>query len=198
MTSMLDCKKIQGLLSEYIDGAADRETAWDLKLHLSSCGVCSRIESELRATTNLLRSLPEMGPSLDFEAKLSQRLADQVLQPRHVSLLHRMRDWWYDAPYARPAVTSGLALAAILPAAFVVFGGHPGVDRTHTTAPLPAITTASAASAASGDAALEQVWAEHASSDPLGDNSGLLLTSASLSSDESGTQQPFADSPQSL
>ncbi|MES2461536.1 MAG: zf-HC2 domain-containing protein [Armatimonadota bacterium] len=195
MTSMLDCKKIQPRLSEYVDGALDGDTAWNFKLHLSSCGVCSRIESELRATTNLLRSLPEAGPSLDFEAKLAQRLADQVLQPRSPSLLDRMRDWWYDAPYARPAVTSGLAVAAILPAAFIVFGGRTAVTATKASTAPPAITTASATS---GDSTMEQVWAEHASSDPLGDGSGLLLTPTSLQTDGGTSSVPAPDSLQSF
>ena len=195
MASMLDCKKIQGRLSEYVDGALDRETAWNIKLHLSSCSVCSLVESELQATTGLLRSLPDVGPSANFEAKLAMRLADQVLQPRRASLLGRVRDWWYDAPYARPAVTSGLALAAVLPAAFVFLGGHttaPSVSQRPQTA---GVTTASAAT---GDGTLEQVWAEHASSDPLGDNSGMLLTPASLSTDSAGTSQSPFDAPQSF
>ncbi len=190
---MLDCKKIQPRLSEYVDGAVDHETAWNLKMHLSSCGVCSRIESELRATAGLLRSLPEVGPSLDFEAKLSMRLADQVLQPRRVSLLDRMRDWWFDAPYARPAVTSGLAVAAILPAAFFAFGGRTAATGTGVSVQSAAVT---AANASSGDVTLEQVWAEHASSDPLGDNSGLLLTPVSLTTDGSAASQAVSDNPQ--
>lgn len=198
MTSMLDCKKIQPRLSEYVDGALDRETAWNFKLHLSSCGVCSQIETEFRATTNLLRSLPDRGPSMDFEAKLAKRLADQVLQPRHPSLVSRMRDWWYDAPYARPAVTSGLALAAVLPVAFLAFGGdHSGVVKTATALPAPT-TRVITASAGNSESALEQIWAEHASSDPLGDNSGLLLTPVSLSVDGGMTASPSSDSPPSL
>jgi hypothetical protein len=192
---MLDCKKIQPRISEYVDGVLDGDTAWNLKLHLSSCGVCSQIESELRATTNLLRSLPEAGPSLDFEAKLAKRLADQVLQPRRPSVLARVRDWWYDAPYARPAVTSGLAVAAILPAAFIAFGGRTAVTHTEVPARTQAMTTANAAT---GDTTLEQVWAEHASSDPLGDSSGLLLPPASLPVDGNSTPQTVPDSLRSL
>jgi anti-sigma factor RsiW len=187
---MLDCKKIQPRLSEYVDGTLDRETAWNLKLHLSSCGVCARVEGELRATAGLLRSLPEAGPSLDFEAKLAMRLADQVLQTRRASLLDRMRDWWFEAPYARPAVTSGLAVAAILPAAFFAFGGRTAVSGTTVPVRGVAVTTANAASS---DVTLEQVWAEHASSDPLGDNSGLLLTPASLLGDSGAPQQSVPD-----
>lgn len=184
MASMLDCKKIQGRLSEYVDGVLDRETAWNIKLHLASCSVCSLVESELQATTNLLRSLPNVGPSANFDAKLAMRLADQVLQPRRASLLDRVRDWWYDAPYARPAVTSGLALAAVLPTAFIFLGGH-NTAPASSIKPVGITTT----SAATGDGTLEQVWAEHASSDPLGDNSGMLLTPTSLSTDGAGTSQ---------
>ena len=195
MASMLDCKKIQGRLSEYVDSALDRETAWSIKLHLASCGVCSLVESELQATTSLLRSLPDVGPSANFDAKLAMRLADQVLQPRRASLLDRVRDWWYDAPYARPAVTSGLALAAVLPAAFLFLSGHNTAPSANLRPQSARITTASAAT---GDGTLEQVWAEHASSDPLGDNSGMLLTPTSLSTDGAGTSQSPLDTQQSF
>jgi hypothetical protein len=81
-----------------------------------------------------------------------------------------MRDWWYDAPYARPRVTSGLALAAVLPVAFIAFGGsRSAVVKTVPPTPTARVITASTGN---GDGALEQIWAEHASSDPLGDNSG--------------------------
>lgn len=197
MTSMLDCKKIQSRLSEYVDGVLDRDTVWNFGLHLSSCIVCSQIESELRATSNLLRSLPTAGPSPDFEAKLARRLAGQVLQPRRVSLLGRVRDWWYDAPYARPAVTSGLALAAILPTAFIVFGGHT-TGQQPLSAPIPGgISTASVGNG-NGDSTLEQLWAEHASLDPLGDNSGLLLTPTALPLERGRAGLSVSDSPQSL
>ncbi|MBC8104888.1 MAG: zf-HC2 domain-containing protein [Cytophagales bacterium] len=180
METMLDCKKIQPRLSEYVDGALDGETTWSLKRHLSSCAVCSQVESDLRGTSSLLRSLPEAGPSLDFEARLAKRLADQVLEPRRAPLLDRLRDWWYDAPYARPAVTSGLAVAALLPIAFVAFGGS-RAGRTDLPQPSPPGFTI--ANAVSGDPTLEQVWAEHASSDPLGDSSSLLLPSGPTSVD---------------
>ena len=135
---------------------------------------------------------------MDFESKLAKRLADQVLQPRRPTLVNRMRDWWYDAPYARPAVTSGLALAAMLPVAYIAFGGlHSAAVNSVNAVPTPT-TRVTTASAGSGDGALEQIWAEHTSSDPLGDNSGLLLTPTSLSVDGGMTSQPASDSLQSL
>ncbi len=63
MASMLDCKKIQGQLSEYVDGALTADAAWSVKLHLASCAVCTRAAEELSATVSLLRSLPRQETS---------------------------------------------------------------------------------------------------------------------------------------
>lgn len=165
---------MQTLLSEYIDGVLDRETDWGINLHISACAVCARMESELRAAQTLLKTLPEMQPSAGFEEKLAMRLADQSLNRSRGSFMDHLRDWWFNAPYARPAVTSGLAVAAVVPAAIFLFSNRPqfnSADINNQAARSASLRT---------DSALEQVWAEHASSDPLGDNSSLLLTSASM------------------
>jgi len=184
MGTMLDCKKVQPQLSEYVDGALDGDAAWSIKLHLATCAVCSRVESDIRGTAELLGRLPEMTPSSSFEAKLAARLADQVLQPRRPGLWSRLRDWWYDAPYARPMVGSAAALAALAPLLFLL--PRTTVDQSNSKEIKVA--------AATNGSTLEQVWAEHASSDPFGDDSSLLLSATAQSGEGFGaSDEPAHD-----
>src|SRR6187455_1334329 len=107
MATMLDCKKIQPLLSEYVDGALSDAMAWNVKMHVSSCAVCAQVADELRATANLLSALPALEPSANFEAMLAKRLANQVLTPHRPTFAERLRSGlseWLSRPLMGPAV----------------------------------------------------------------------------------------------
>lgn len=182
MATMLDCKKIQPLLSEYVDGVLDGDTGWDVKLHLASCAVCTEVAGELRATAELLRSLPTREPSANFEAALAKRLADKVLTPHRPTLQDRLREWWVGTPRLRPVATSAAVMAAMLPLAFLVTlrdgtprsaDGRPGTEQAIPS--TPKATTP-------GDATVNQLWSEHlsyASTEPLGNGGGMLLPTTS-------------------
>jgi anti-sigma factor RsiW len=180
MATILDCKKIQPLLSEYVDGTLPLDTAWEVKLHVASCGVCDRVAAELAATAALLQSLPTYEPSADFEAALAKRLADQVLTPKRPALGRRILEAssaWWSRPFVRPALASGVALAALVPTA--LFLTHRGGGNTRLVA-SPAATPAVGESST-----MDQLWREHtayASSQPLGDPAGLLSAASSLES----------------
>lgn len=176
MATMNDCKKIQPLLSEYVDGELTEETAWTVKLHLSSCAVCGRIADDFAATARLVASLPEpKGPSEGFEAALARRIADQMLVPKPLSAWDKVRLWFDEAtnpashPQRRPMVlATATALAAAIPA--VIFFTHQTQLPGPPTPPsLPPVTTAQIVVS---DPALSELWNEHAafsSAQPLGD-----------------------------
>jgi anti-sigma factor RsiW len=180
MATILDCRKVQPLLSEYVDGTLQADTAWDVKLHVASCAVCARVADELAATATLLQSLPALEPSKDFETALARRLADQVLMPRRPSLLQRLTETlvgWWSRPVLRPALASGAALAALVPAAIFLTYRTAGTIQPAATPP--------ATPAASEAGVVEQLWKEHAayaSAEPLGDPAGLLSTASSVES----------------
>jgi len=176
MATMLDCKKVQPLLSEYVDGVLAPDTAWDVKLHVASCAVCARVADELAATATLLQSLPTLEPSANLEAALAKRLADKVLTPKRPSLGQRVADalgGWWSRPMLRPALASGVALAALLPAAF--FFAHQGRGIVATPSPNAPV--------AADATTVDQLWREHtayASAEPLGDPAGLLSSTNSV------------------
>jgi anti-sigma factor RsiW len=181
MATILDCRKVQPLLSEYVDGTLQADTAWEVKLHVASCAVCARVADELAATATLLQSLPALEPSKDFAAALARRLADQVLTPKRPSSLRRLTETlvgWWSRPVLRPALASGAALAALVPAAlFLTYRAAGGIQ--------PAARPSPAAPTASEGGVVEQLWKEHAayaSAEPLGDPAGLLSTASSVES----------------
>ena len=171
MASMLDCKKIQEGLSEFIDGVLSAEQSEATQAHLRSCAVCTKVAEELKQTTRLLAFLPRLEPAGDFEQKLAARLAGQALRPKPITRGEKLSAWW-SRPRVRPVVASGLALAALVPV--VVFFVRPSQKS-----PLPIPTLAE-------NAEVEQALDEHLSakaSEAFGDSSGLLLASASRRSE---------------
>ena len=173
MATMLDCKKIQPRISEFIDGDLDGDASWAIKLHLASCAVCSVVASDLTRTAAVLRDLPALEPSSGFEAALARRLADKVLQPRVPSVVERFTEWWTQ-PRLRPVFASAAAFAAVVPVAFLV-GSHSGASE----AARHSSRKASAPAPVASDPTLDDMWNEHlsyTSSEPLADNGGMLQT----------------------
>jgi anti-sigma factor RsiW len=182
MATMLDCKKIQPLLSEYVDGTLPDQSAWDVKMHVTSCAVCSQVARELTATANLLSSLPTLEPSANFEAMLAKRLADQVLSPHKPTFTERLRNGlseWWSRPLTRPAVATGVVFAALLPVAVLMTQPmKPVYDSVAVTSPSPIPTQPAAPRNDSGT--LDDLWREHSSyvsTEPLGDSAGMVAAS---------------------
>jgi len=184
MATMLDCKKIQPLLSEYIDGALPDEAAWSVKMHVSSCAVCAEVADELRATANLLSSLPSLEPSANFEAMLAKRLANQVLTPHKPTFTERLRgslSGWWSRPLMGPAVATGVALAVLLPVAIIMNRPNNPVPATAVVM-TPSPTPGQVQKPSSDNTAMDQLWRDHlryASTEPLGDSAGLLTAANS-------------------
>lgn len=191
MATMNDCKKTQPLLSEYVDGTLSGDDAWSVKLHLASCAVCSQVADEISATASLLRGLPRLDTSDAFEDALARRLANQVLQPRPMTLLDRFRDRFTlpQITVRRTAVlTTAGAVAAIVPFGifFAVRNNLPSSPDIRQLPP-PSRAIVSESTGSTGQQLLRQAWEEHtAEAEPLGDQSALLLASSNAASKEDG------------
>ena len=179
MATMLDCRRVQPLLSEYVDGALSEETAWDVKMHVASCAVCQRVADDFAGTAELLGNLAHVEPSANFEAMLAARLADLSVKPRRPSLREQVSEWWYArGSVGRPALASAAAFAFVVPLILVTLTLRQGaVDAVNGTAVVK--QSNAAASPASDAEALERLYDDHAaysSSLLLGDSSGVLTT----------------------
>ncbi|HIE44374.1 MAG TPA: DUF4349 domain-containing protein [Candidatus Omnitrophica bacterium] len=71
----MECGKIKGLLSDYIDGILDSETKELVKKHLLRCRECSKELSSLNKYLKELSSLQKVKAPEDFLEKVHQRLA---------------------------------------------------------------------------------------------------------------------------
>lgn len=189
MATMLDCKKIQGELSEYVDGTLPGDRAWTIKMHVSSCAVCDQIARDFSGTARLLQGLPQAEPSQGFEAALARRLADYALTPQQNSagLWNRFSSLvasWNTAPrLLRPVgFAPGLAIAALVPAVFFVVAHQQKTQEFPAAAQKSAVTTAKEAR----DTTLDDLLNDHvayASSEPLGDPAGMLSAQNTSGSD---------------
>ena len=71
----LSCQKVQQMSSEYLEGALGPKELWKFNYHTERCKGCSAFVSTLRATIQVLNSLP---PKKAPE-ELKQRLREQYL-----------------------------------------------------------------------------------------------------------------------
>ena len=60
------CRKIQGMLSEYIDDSIDNKKRSLVESHLASCEACSKELKSLRMTVQMLHSVPNVATPRSF------------------------------------------------------------------------------------------------------------------------------------
>jgi hypothetical protein len=68
------CSEIIALHSDYLDGLLASHEAAQVQWHLSSCPSCARYDRVVRRGAELVRELPEITPSEDFEERLRHRI----------------------------------------------------------------------------------------------------------------------------
>ena len=115
---MMNCTRVQSLLTEFADEKLDAGTGWQVQTHVSNCNACGRLHRELTSVQRLLQTLPTAAPSAGFEAALAQRLA-LTRRPAAPTQTFRTR---LTVRRLRPALALSLVLAAGTFAAF--YPGH--------------------------------------------------------------------------
>ena len=101
------CRKIQGMLSEYIDDRLDNEKKTIVERHLESCETCSHELSSLQMTVQLLHRVSEVPAPRSFTIAVPQPTRERVFGPSSLRWL-------------RPAtVVATIALVALLMIDFV-------------------------------------------------------------------------------
>jgi anti-sigma factor RsiW len=68
------CRGFLARHSDYMDGLLPADEAARLQLHIHVCRVCARYDRIVRQGADLVRDLPEVAPSPDFEQRLQHRL----------------------------------------------------------------------------------------------------------------------------
>jgi anti-sigma factor RsiW len=67
----MNCKNVTANLSAYLDRELSREEMLDIRGHLSDCERCREEEASLNSLKQLLRDVPSVEPSSDFETRLT-------------------------------------------------------------------------------------------------------------------------------
>lgn len=68
------CREFLARHSDYLDGLLQADEAARLQLHMHACRACARYDRIVRQGADLVRDLPEVAPSPDFEQRLQHRL----------------------------------------------------------------------------------------------------------------------------
>jgi len=109
------CKKIQELLkSDYLDGQANQKEEQLVKEHLAGCGLCRKLEEELRAQQALLKNAKRIAVPESLWQNIRQGIASEELSGTR-GLLQRLRDYVFRP---RPAFVLASALTMII---FITF-----------------------------------------------------------------------------
>ena len=88
----MQCRRIENLLSAYLDGELDRDEAWAVDNHLARCAACREEYRSLQATKQVLANLARRSSRGDLERLLAtdvRTLANEVahypVSPRTVA-----------------------------------------------------------------------------------------------------------------
>ena len=73
----LDCQEVRDVSSDFIDGDVSDRMKSRIARHLAQCGPCSAFVNTMKATVDLLRSVPDTEPPAGFKQRVRDRLGDQ-------------------------------------------------------------------------------------------------------------------------
>ncbi|HEY49492.1 MAG TPA: hypothetical protein G4O13_05545 [Dehalococcoidia bacterium] len=106
------CRKVRGLLSEYLDNRLEGEERGMVERHLETCGACSEELESLRMTVQLLREMPEVQVPRSFALREAETARGGVFEPR-------LTGWLRPAAALATAVLEPQSLSWLRPAAAV-------------------------------------------------------------------------------
>jgi hypothetical protein len=105
------CDEYMASHSEYLDGLLSPMVAAQLSAHADACASCARYDRIVRKGVDLVRDLPDVEPSVEFEMRLQHRIFHMqdaaALRPRSASAASAL------------AVAAAVALLAWSPLLFV-------------------------------------------------------------------------------
>ncbi len=125
-----ECRKVRGLLSEYMDGTLAGAGLDLVRGHLERCDACRHEYEGLRTTVDMLRRMPVVAAPRSFALSPEQVKAGGILSPRGVGWLRPLTGTVaalvepQNVGWLRPATALAVvALIAVLAVDFVGPGG---------------------------------------------------------------------------
>jgi hypothetical protein len=116
---MGDCKRVQDILSDYLEGSLSGERHRRIEGHIHLCPTCRNLYEGIKGTVRLLGSLPAITPSDVFEQHLKEKIRAERYREHHRIRLHIP-----SLPLLRPWPVFTLSLAVvIIGLGFIFFRG---------------------------------------------------------------------------
>jgi predicted anti-sigma-YlaC factor YlaD len=122
----MKCEDVSKELIAYLDRRANSAERQEVEAHLTSCAACRTRAEEFRKVWNVLDEMPIEEPSLGFDARIRQRIADEP------------RPGWFRWFVPQPRLALSMALLAAL---CVWISRLPWDYPTTATVPVPAVAT---------------------------------------------------------
>lgn len=97
----MSCEKISNALIAYLDGRAGVQDRVVVEAHLKLCAACRERAEEIRRLWQVMAEVPTVEPSLTFDARLRQRIAEAP----------KPKFWGWMIPAPRFALTIALLVA---------------------------------------------------------------------------------------
>ncbi|MCR5482324.1 MAG: zf-HC2 domain-containing protein [Clostridia bacterium] len=73
------CRRIQDMLSDYIDGIPEENTRNEIESHLKSCSICMQEYKSMRAVTDLLHAMPKPAIPKELDERLKRTIHEQAV-----------------------------------------------------------------------------------------------------------------------
>ncbi len=132
----MNCRKVQNLISAYLDGELAGHEMLLVRHHLSGCGECSVEYESLLTTKRAFGRLHPKRPSDDLAARICSRLSEVHIPP-HVKLLMSLSRYVHQFP---AGVKVGAVGVAVLAALLLVRGGDVSVGSRFASIPVSSET----------------------------------------------------------
>jgi len=81
---IMDCKKVQHVLGDYIDHNLTKEFQTQVKLHLLKCSQCNRIYQNLQQSLVFLKPTTEISEHAFYYTRLKQTMENRILKKHSI------------------------------------------------------------------------------------------------------------------
>lgn len=101
----MSCSGMEKWMMPFVDGRLKPSEQREIEVHLASCATCRLRVNEFRAVAGLLDELPQIEPSVAFDARVRARVAAEPVK----------QSWWAAfAPSPRAALAASMLLLAAI------------------------------------------------------------------------------------
>ena len=77
----LSCMKMRQMSSDFLEGTLGSKDLWKFNYHAERCSGCSAFVSSLRASIQILNTLPKMEAPEDLKQRLREQFSKQNKDP---------------------------------------------------------------------------------------------------------------------